>query len=195
MGFRRFDNQWFALQVRTRSEQMCAQMLRSKGYEDFLPLSCIAVNRKGLHAYAESRPLFPGYVFCKLSGNERGLVMTTPGVIRVVGYGGVPSPITDEEIANMRCIVNSTRPSYAWPYLQVGQSVHIVAGPLRGVEGILLRRKNLVRLVVSIHLLQRSAAVEVDAEWVVSSGPVVSSTPRSLEIGRPEAASSLPQIR
>ncbi|SRR5216684_4841769 len=194
MDFRRFDNQWFALQVRSRREQMCAQILRSKGYEEFLPLSCIAADRKDFYAPAERRPLFPGYVFCKLGGSASGLVMTTPGVIRVVGYGGVPSPITEDEIANMRSIIDSTRPVCAWPYLRVGQPVRLVAGPLRGVEGTLLKHKNLVRFVVSIHLLQRSAAVEVDADWVVSASPVVSSTPPALGVGRAAGGGFEPRL-
>src|SRR5437762_13159790 len=110
MDFRRFDNQWFALQVRCRREQICARILRSKGYEEFLPLSCIAADRKDFYAPVEPRPLFPGYVFCKLGGSARGPIMTTPGVIRVVGYGGVPSPITEEEIASIRSIADSKRP-------------------------------------------------------------------------------------
>jgi transcription antitermination factor NusG len=176
VDFRALDNQWFALQVRARYELLCARILRSKGYEEFLPLCRIAAGRKSKDTIsrAELRPLFPGYLFCRLKENPTGLVLTTPGVIRVVGYGRVPNPIPDEQIANLRSVVDSTLQARAWPYLKIGQRVRLVAGPLRGVEGFLTKLKDLVRFVVSIDLLQRSTAVEVDAAWVVPASPVVS---------------------
>jgi transcription antitermination factor NusG len=174
MDLQRFDNQWFALQVKVRSEQICAKILRAKGYEEFLPLSKFASTGNGAKALAEPKPLFPGYLFCRLTPDAKGPVVTTPGVIRVVGYGGVPSSVSDEEIAAVRTVVESGRPVYGWPFLQVGQTVRVTAGPLQGIEGTLLRFKNVRRLVVSICLLRRSAAVEIDADWVAYIAPAIS---------------------
>lgn len=116
-------------------------------------------------------------MFCRISPAAGGLVVTTPGVIRIVGVGLHPSPISDEEIVNIRLMVSSGCRTQRWPFLQVGQRVRIVGGPLRGLEGILLRERNINRLVISIALLQRSSAVEVDAEWVASATPIVSERP------------------
>ncbi|SRR5258708_4601619 len=173
MDFRRFENQWFALQVKRRFEQTCARLLRSKGYEEFLPLCKSPSTGNVARARTEVEPLFPGYVFCRLTENAKGPVVTTPGVIRVVGYGGTPSSISDEEIASIRTFVESGRPVYPWPYFDFGQRIRLTAGPLRGVEGSFIRIKNVSRLVVSISLLRRSAAVEIDADWVVSASPSI----------------------
>jgi transcription antitermination factor NusG len=167
MNLRKLENQWFALQVKTRFEQRCARILQSKGYEEFLPLySCNSMGPR--RDATEAEPLFPGYVFCKLSTNAKGPVVTTPGVIRIVGHGGTPSSIDDDEIATIRAFVQSGRLVYPWPYLELGQRVRVSSGPLRGAEGTLVRVKNADRLVVSLSLLRRSAAVEIDASSVVS---------------------------
>jgi transcription antitermination factor NusG len=170
VDFHGFDSQWFALQVRPRWEQKCALILRNKGYDEFLPLCTAGVYpRSGkLRAHAEPRPLFPGYLFCRLSQNVRGPVITTPGVIRVVGYGGIPTPINEEEMRNIHLLLELGRPARPHPYLQVGQKVRITAGPFREIEGYLVKVKNGHRFVVSIDPLRRSAAVEVDSDWVLS---------------------------
>jgi transcription antitermination factor NusG len=191
MDRRTFDNKWFALQVRTGLESVCSRALGSKGYEEFLPLS----TKAGVRAQA----LFPGYLFCRINGDVKGLVVTTPGVIRIVGCGGIPSPIADEEIATIRSVVESGCPTYSWPYLQTGQKVRLTGGPLEGAEGILLQVKNCQRLVVSISLLQRSVAVQVNAEWVARTERVVGS-PRSscstAALHKPSyAATQIPSLR
>lgn len=94
--------------------------------------------------------------------------MTTPGVIRIVSYGGVPRPISDIEIASIRLLTDSGVFADAWPYVAIGERVCIQSGPLEGVEGILVRVKNVHRLVVSIHVLRRSVAVELDSDSVSS---------------------------
>ncbi len=165
MDFRRVENQWFALQVKTRSEQACSHILRNKGYEEFLPL-CPSDQTQSRPARENRQPLFPGYVFCRFSTDVRGPVMTTPGVIRIVGYGGVASPITHDEIANIQLIVSSGQRVWAVPYSGVGQSIRITRGPFRGAVGSLLKVKNSHRLIVSIDVLQRSAAVELNADSV-----------------------------
>jgi len=170
MNLENSENQWFALQVRTRYEHKCAMILRSKGYEEFVPLGMLRAGVSPRSASTNRQPVFPGYVFCKLTANACGLIVTTPGVIRVVGYGRVPSAIGNEEIENIQRLVDSGRPACAWPYFSAGQRIRMMSGALRGVTGTLLRAKNLHKLIVSVDLLRRSVAVELDADCVATLG-------------------------
>jgi transcription antitermination factor NusG len=172
MDFRKLDNQWFALQVRARFEDRCARALRGKGYEEFLPLCKFISRGHDAESLKRPKPLFPGYVFCKFKHDAKGPVVTTPGVIRPVGFGGMPCPINEEEIENIRRVVDSECPALSWPYVPAGHVLRITRGPLSGVTGTLVRVKNVHRLVVSIDLLKRSAAVEVDAECVSTADPI-----------------------
>jgi len=111
-------------------------------------------------------PLFPSYVFCRFDVNKRLPILVTPGVMLIVGMGRTPLPVEDSEIAALQSIVNSGLQVECWPFLKLGQSVRIDRGVLEGVEGILVAVKKHYRLVVSVTLLQRSVAVEVDHDWV-----------------------------
>jgi transcription antitermination factor NusG len=111
-------------------------------------------------------PLFPGYVFCRFHPELLLPVVTTPGVVQIVGAGKHPRPIADEEIVAIQRMLLSGGDVEPWPYLKAGQKVRILDGPLFGVEGILVEVKNRRRLVVSVHLLQRSVAVEVDRDCI-----------------------------
>jgi transcription antitermination factor NusG len=158
-------DQWFAAQVWAGREQVCASHLRQRGYEVFLP--CYSEQRRWSDRVKTVEcALFAGYVFCQLSGDTAGKVITTPGVIRIVGDGQRPLAIPNEEIETMQQIVAAGLPAKPWPFVQVGQRVRIDVGPLRDTEGIVLRTKNDSRLIVSIALLQRSVAVDIDADWV-----------------------------
>jgi transcription antitermination factor NusG len=112
-------------------------------------------------------PLFPGYVFCQLNPLNRLPILSIPGVVCVVGIGRTPVPVDETEIAAIRAAVKSGLPSQPWSYLQVGHRVRIEYGPLRGAEGILLGFGKDQRLVLSVSLLQRSVAVEVDEAWIM----------------------------
>lgn len=169
MNLGTLGDEWFALQIKAQFEEACANSLRCKGYEQFLPMCRFIPGLRARKSPTRLQPLFPGYLFCKLNADVKGLVVTTPGVIRIVGYGGIPSAIPDEEISAIKSAVQSGRSVSAWPYLRMGQRVSLIDGPLRGVEGILLRYRNVNRLIVSVSLLQRSAAVEIDANWVAPS--------------------------
>jgi transcription antitermination factor NusG len=156
---------WFAVQVWTRREPVTAQHLRMRGYEVFLP--CYREQRRWSdRVKTTSRALFAGYVFCRIIGDETASLITTPGVIRVLGDSHGPSPIPAGEITAIQQIVATQLPAEPCPYLQEGQRVQIVAGPLRGAEGVVERHINCHRLIVSISLLQRSVAVEIDPDWV-----------------------------
>jgi len=156
---------WVALQVRSRAEKLVAIALSSKGIEVFLPL--YTARRRWSYRVKELQlPLFDGYVFCKLNLLYRMPVLTIPGVIQFVGIGKTPVPIEEAEIAALQSVIKSGLPSMPWPFLQVGQRVRVEHGALRDLEGILLQAKGSHRLVLSVSLLQRSVAVEVDRDCV-----------------------------
>jgi len=161
---------WYALRVRPRFEKVVAATLLTKGYEGFLPLyrhrSKWSDRIKEVHL-----PLFSGYLFCRIDMNNRLPLLVTPGVIQIVGIGKTPHPVDDAEIAALQAIVLSGLQANPRSYLNVGERVRIEIGPLAGVEGILVAMKGSHRLVVSVSLLQRSVAVEIDESWVVPVKP------------------------
>jgi transcription antitermination factor NusG len=111
-------------------------------------------------------PLFPGYVFCRIPLEQRNRVVTTDGVVGLVGAGRQPIPVSDVEIEAIRTMIHSQVETQPWPFLKIGQTVRICRGSLSGIEGILIRIKNSWRLIVSLTLLERSVAVEIDAAYV-----------------------------
>lgn len=164
------DKQWFALFVRTRWESSTESVLRNKGFETFLP----TYNPKSLRnvrAKGSSQVLFPGYVFCRFDIHNRLPILVTPGVISVVGRGRTPVALEDTEIASIHTVASSGLPLEPWPYLEVGEVVRIQNHALAGLEGILLRFRGTDRVVVSVPLLRRSVAVEIDRSEVSSVRP------------------------
>lgn len=156
---------WFALQVRQRSEKLVAASLEAKEYEVFLPL--YHSRRYWSDRIKELQlPLFDGYVFCRLSMQRRLPVLMIPGVLRLVGMGKLPVPVGDQEIAALQAVVRSGVAAEPWPHWTAGEPIRIDRGPLRGVEGTLVEVKGFERLVVSVSLLHRSVAVEIDRDWV-----------------------------
>ena len=170
---------WYALRVRSNFESLVSLSLRGKGYDEFLPVY------RSSHRWSDrvkeiDLPLFPGYLFCRFDVHDRLLpILTTPGVIAIVGAGRTPIPVSQEEIAAVETIVRSGLPAQPWPCLTVGSRVVIERGPLAGVEGIALNVDKKYRLVVSVPLLQRSVAVEIEREWArpIPNGPAPQLTP------------------
>lgn len=157
---------WFALNTRLRYEEFVAKHLSSKGYEILLPI--YQTRRRWSDRIKKLElPLFPGYLFCRFDCMNRLPILTTPGMIQIVGFGKTPVPVDDAEIAAIQRAVGSDLDREPWPYLQVGEKVRVECGSLRGVEGILLNIKGGHRLILSVTLLQRSVAVEVSSAWVV----------------------------
>jgi transcription antitermination factor NusG len=126
------------------------------------------------------RPLFPGYVFCRFDQGDRLPILVTPGVVGVVGLGKTPVPIPEAEMKAVEGIVRSGLPATPWPFLRVGQRLVMERGPLAGIEGILQEIKSRYRFIVSVNLLQRSVAAEVEAEWVRPVGPRAATGARAL---------------
>lgn len=165
MGTQRFS--WFALQVRTRHESGVARFLEGKGYDSFLPQYTCRKRWSDRIKEVES-PLFPGYVFCRFDPQDRLPILKTPGVIQVVGYNRLPVPIENSEIQAIQALVTSGLPHRPWPFLALGERVRIETGPLKGYEGLLVDFKGNHRLVLSVGLLHRSVAVEIDSSSVQS---------------------------
>jgi transcription antitermination factor NusG len=156
---------WYAVYTRHQHEKVVANHLRSKGFEVFLPLYTAGHQWKDRRKVL-SLPLFPCYVFLHSSLRQRVEVLRTPGVHQFVGFGGVPCPIPAEEIEAVQCAVGSSLAVEPHPFSSCGDRVRVKAGALAGAEGILVRTKSRYRLVLSIELLNRSVAVEVDLSQV-----------------------------
>lgn len=159
------NHNWYAVCTRHQHEKAAARILEYKEFEVFLPL--YKARRRWKDRVKElSVPLFPGYLFIR-EGLERLLpILTTPGVCNIVSCGGRPAAIPHSEIEGVRRIVESTLRVEPHPFLRSGDWVRVKYGPIAGVEGILLRQKNIARLVLSVEMLGKSAAVEVDAAQV-----------------------------
>lgn len=158
---------WYAVQCWLRKESLIAAQLEGQGIECFLP------KYKSLREWSDrkkevERPLFPGYLFCRFDYTQRRPVVVTPGVLQIVGCGRTPTPIEDREIQAIQIAVASGVSGQPWPYLEVGEKVRIHTGTLSGLEGILVNFKGNHRVVLSVTLLQRSVALEVDLSWVTS---------------------------
>jgi transcription antitermination factor NusG len=157
---------WFALQVRSRYEKKVAYMLDGKGYECFLP-TYQSRRRWSDRTKDVELSLFPGYLFCRFNPQERLPILKTPGLISVVGTARIPTAVDENEIFALQTLVASGLPRQPWPYLQVGQRVRIEYGALSGLEGLLLQHKGCDRVVLSVTLLQRSVAAEIDSACVI----------------------------
>ena len=160
------DQPWYAVMVKPGQEKFTSRALRNRGFEELSP--CCKVRRQWSDRIKQLEvSLFPGYLFCQLDPNDRLPVLTAPGVYGIVSFGGVPHPIDGAEVARIKLLVASGQNAEPWPYLKEGERVLIGTGPLSGMEGILIQVKNELRLVVSVTLLQRSVAVEIDADAVL----------------------------
>jgi transcription antitermination factor NusG len=157
--------QWYALRVRSNFETVVSTTLRAKGYEEFVPTYKERRNWTDRVKLVE-RPFFPGYVFCKLDLERRLPALMVPGIVSIVGVGRTPYPVSEDELDAVRAVINSKLAASPWPFLQTGQRVLIERGPLTGMEAILVEIKSSYRVVVSISLLRRSVAAEVDGSWV-----------------------------
>jgi transcription antitermination factor NusG len=172
---------WYALQVRSRHETLVAAHLKGQGYECFLP-TYMSVRRWSDRMKELEQPLFPGYLFsCFELQNRRPLLMT-PGVQQIVGTGRTPIPVEESELEAIRLALSSGLPNQPWPYLQLGQRVRVTYGSLNNLEGILINFKGSHRIVLSVTLLQRSVAMEIDLAWVTSVREA-NSVPASTALG------------
>jgi transcription antitermination factor NusG len=153
---------WFAIYTRSRHEKHVYLQCQQQEIESFLPLY------NALHRWKDRRvsvqlPLFPGYVFIKIRLRERLRVLRIPGAIRMVGFDGHPAALDETEIEALRRGISSGMPAKPHARLAAGRRVRVTRGPMEGLQGIIIRNKKQLRLVVSLDLIHCAASIEVDA--------------------------------
>ena len=156
---------WYAVYTCSRHEKRVAGQFRDSGIECFLPLYV------ALHRWADRRvrvelPLFPGYVFVRVALRDRLQVLKAPSVVQMVSFNGRPVPLPNGEIDTLRSGLAVRLRAEPHPYLTVGRRVRVKTGPFQGLEGILKRKKDDFRLVLSIDLIMRSIVLDIDGAEV-----------------------------
>ncbi len=159
---------WWAIYTRHQHERVVADMLSAKGFEIFLP-AYDSIRRWKDRQKILSLPLFPCYVFVKGAFNRRVQVVSTPGVHMILSHGERAAVIPENEIAAIRQTLEGHFRVEPHPFLRCGERVRVTRGSLQGVEGILVRKKSQFRLVLSVDMLAKSVAVEIDATDVESA--------------------------
>lgn len=157
---------WIAAQVTTNHEFSVSSALTGKGYETFVP-SYLSVRRWSDRQKACKLPLISGYVFVRgMLNGVQALIVSTPGVLRLVGFGGQVTLIDDAEIQRVRIVADSSLPVEPWSYIKESAPVRITRGVLTGVTGTIIQARSAPMLVVAIEILQRSVAVRIDRSWI-----------------------------
>jgi transcription antitermination factor NusG len=155
------EHRWYAAYTCAQHEKRVAAELGLREVEHFLPLYN-SVRRWKDRRVTLNLPLFPGYVFVRLQLINRMRVLQIPSVVRLVGFGGLPTALPDKEMEILQAGLLQNPNAEPHPFLVAGRRVRITGGPFAGLEGVLKRKKSNVRLVVSLELIQRSVAVDVD---------------------------------
>src|SRR3954451_5116927 len=153
---------WYALNVRRRMEKVAAACLEGKGYQYLLPVQRVKTQWTDRVKESE-RPLFPGYMFCRFDPRERVPLLTTPGVLSIVGFGKEPVPVMDSEMEALARIVKSQHEAEPCAFVAKGEKVEITAGALKGLQGLVTEVGSGLRVIVSVELLQRSVSVHVQS--------------------------------
>ena len=170
---------WYAAYTSANHEKRVAAELARRDVENFLPLYNSVRRWKDRRVQLEL-PLFPGYVFVQMRLCDRLRVLQVPGIARLVAFGGLPVALPNGQVDALREGLNGKLRAEPHPYLVVGRRVRVTRGPLQGAEGILLRRKGVFRVVLSLEAIMRSVAVEVDAADLES-------LPGSMRVAGPES--------
>jgi transcription antitermination factor NusG len=155
------ESRWYAAYTSANREKRVTAQLGQRSVEHFLPLYD-SVRRWKDRRIRLQLPLFPGYVFVRLALRDRLQVLEVPGVSRLVGFNGKPCAVPEAEIEAMQTCLAHQADLEPHPYVRVGQRVRVRTGPLRGLQGLLVRKKNRSRLVISLDLIMRSVSAEID---------------------------------
>jgi transcription antitermination factor NusG len=175
---------WYALYTCPRHEKCVAQQIEQRRIDCFLPLYRSVRRWKDRRKELELA-LFPGYVFVRLALPERFRVLQLPSAVRLVSFNGQPAALPEGEIEQLRERLSRGGCVEPHPYLRVGRRVRVRGGPMQGLEGIIVRRKDRCRVVFSLDLIMRSVAVEVDesdvepaSEWQMRNRVARDARPR-----------------
>jgi transcription antitermination factor NusG len=161
------DARWYALYTRSRFEKKLLTEIADRSIEVFLPM------REVLSRWKDRKkkiwlPLFPGYIFLHQvnTAANRYRVLNIPGAVRFVGHEGHADPIPDEQIESVRRFLEASISVDPYPYIQIGRRVEIIAGPLKGIQGILVQKKGRFRFVLRVDLIRQAVSIEIDASDV-----------------------------
>jgi transcription antitermination factor NusG len=165
---------WYAVRTCSKHERRVACELGARGVEHFFPVYA-SVRRWKDRRVLLDLPLFPGYMFVRLALRDRLGVLQIPSVVCLVAFGGTPAALPDEEMGILRAGLSERLRAEPHPFLTVGRRVRITRGPFAGLEGVLKRRKNNLRVIVSLELIERSLALDVSAADVEPAPGIPSS--------------------
>lgn len=188
------ESSWYALRVRTKCEKIVVGGLCQRDIINFLPLYQTKTQWSD-RVKTSSVPLFPGYVFAKLNGQELHHVPKVPDCMYVVGRGNVPEALEESEIDAVKRLVADGAGVGPWPFCTVGQAVEVTRGPLAGLRGVYVRAAGQDRLIISLPILQRSVATEIESYFVrpigdvyPRSGAVQSSSGGAIRLAAPRSS-------
>jgi transcription antitermination factor NusG len=151
---------WFALYTMPQGEQSVRRMLDIRQIESFLPTYEVQKVWKNRQHVKTQRPLFPSYVFIRINNHQRSTVLSSPGALRIVGNSHTPLPIPDREIEFLRS-ESSKRNIEPYLDLVIGKKVRIRSGPMEGLEGTLVEKRNNLRFVLTVAMINQHAAIEL----------------------------------
>lgn len=157
------EKSWYALYTRSRHEKVAAEELWRREIEVFLPLREVVSKWKDRKKTVQF-PLFPGYIFANVALRERRLdILKVPSIVSIIGTSHEAQPIPEEQITAVKTLVFSEIPYDPYPEIGVGDRVRVIRGPLRGLEGRLVEKRNLYKFVITVNLIRQSVACEIDA--------------------------------
>lgn len=170
-------NHWYALYTRSRHEKRVAESLGLRGFEAYLPL-VPKVRQWHDREKIVDWPMFPGYVFVRFPPSESSQVLSIPGAVRIIGVGGRPAPIADEDIENVRlfasCVAATGAVPSSVPGVERSEPVIVRSGPFSGVRGIVLEHRGPDRVLiqVGVDVIDQAMRIELDVRCVQKSQPV-----------------------
>jgi transcription termination/antitermination protein NusG len=153
---------WYAAYTIVRHEKRVAAYLQGIGAESFLPLY-VATHHWNRRLVRVELPLFPGYVFVRIALADQLRVLRAPSVLYLVGTKSKPEPVADHQVESIRECLTRRLSAEPIEYLGTGRRVRVVAGPLSGLEGVIARQNSGARLIVSIDIIRRSIAINIEA--------------------------------
>lgn len=170
---------WYAVYTYPRHEKSVMEHFESKSLEAFLPTFTAESRWKDRRVRLQT-PIFPGYVFARINASHRNKILSSPGVIRMLCFNGMPAPIDDVEIESIKLCMEQGMAFEPCSFLEVGDRVRVKSGVLEGLEGYISRRKNDRRLIVPITLIHQSVTIEVDVQLLELINAEVDDSSRSL---------------
>lgn len=170
----RSNKKWFALYTASRHEKQVHKQLADKDTDTFLPLYNVKREWKKRKSVHIDLPLFPNYVFARIAPEERAAVLSTPGVFSLVGSSREAWELPEREIETLRnaSLLGKLEPH---PYLVIGERARVRSGPLAGLEGVIVRKKKNLQIVMSLDQIMRSVAIEVEADELEPISPSLNS--------------------